>query len=558
MSFEGQAALGATDFAAPTYVGLYMRINTNTVASFFGPEQSLDAWQRLFGHFVNLHICEEAANYIAWLKKHRANDAVDVQFDYGRLSRTLGIRNVDNLSEFLDAINDARIDLELFINNFSDPRPTISPLQTPINMLMNQLKKIDGHGHTNFYLIFDEYENLFDYQQRLVNTLIKHAEGNFFFKIGVRELGWRERSTINPSELLISPADYERIRIEEALENDFPAFARRVCEARLEAADLQEYGPALDVDRLLPGLSIKDEAVLLGVENKIDNFRAHLRNSPDTAKLADLHGHEIFVFYELAGKNDSLATEQLLDYFNGKKSALDRYENYAYSLLFSISGKGSEVTKYYCGHSVLAKITYQNIRFYMQLMNECIREQISKEKSVSSPIEPWLQTLAARKVGLSYLRELEGVSTQGGSLARLLLGLGRVFQILAANPVGGRPECNQFDISEYSSDYDPAIAEGVRLLLIEAVMHLALVRTPGTKLTTESDVRSWDYAPHPIFAAYFGFSHRRKRKMSVSESDLINLTQKPQSTIKRLLGRRSNLADESLPTQMSMFDEYFR
>jgi hypothetical protein len=98
----------------------------------------------------------------------------------------------------------------------------------------------------------------------------------------------------------------------------------------------------------------------------------------------------------------------------------------------------------------------------------------------------------------------------------------------------------------------------IEALLTEAVMHLALIRTPGTKLTTETDIRSWDYAPHPIFAPYFGFSHRRKRKMTVSEGDLISLTSKPQEAIRKILGRRSSLADDALPAQMSMFDEYFR
>jgi hypothetical protein len=160
-------------------------------------------------------------------------------------------------------------------------------------------------------------------------------------------------------------------------------------------------------------------------------------------------------------------------------------------------------------------------------------------------------------VGLSYLRELEGVSTQGGALARLILGLGRIFQILASNPIGGKPECNQFELPPTGPSIDDGVHSDATTLLREAVMHLALIRTPGTKLTTENDIRSWDYMPHPIFAPYFGFSHRRKRKMTISEGDLVGLTKSPQATVKKLLGRRSNLADEALPQQMSMFDEYF-
>ncbi|CAM3161371.1 ORC-CDC6 family AAA ATPase [Asticcacaulis taihuensis] len=557
MTYEGQAALTSNDFSEPKFVGLYTKINTNTVASFSGPELNITSWQRFFGHFINLMICEEALIYIKWLKDYRKSNHLDAKMNYTRVGQALGFANVTTLNDLFNAIDHSRMSLEIYINNFGDSKPTISPLQTPVNILMEEMRELDGHKDTNFFIILDEYENFLDYQQKIVNTLIKHSGENYFFKIGVRELGWREKTTLNSSEVLISPADYERIQIEEKLENDFAAFAKRVCDARLRKADTALFGPAIDVETLLPGLSIKAEAIELGVSRHVETFRSFLLSTADTHRLLDLHDHELYVFQELNKQNLPEATKEIEDYYLGKKSSRERYENYAYSLLFSISGKGAKISKYYCGHSVLAKTTHQNIRFYMQLVNECIREQFAVGKSISEPIDAQLQTVAARNVGLSYLRELEGVSVQGGSLAKLLLGLGRLFQVMAANPVGGKPECNQFEMSEEVSDVDSQTNQEVRSLLIEAVMHLALVRTPGTKLTTASDVRSWDYAPHPIFAAYFGFSHRRKRKMKVEESDLIALTKQPQETIKKLLGRRAPLADEALPIQMSMFDEYF-
>lgn len=557
MTYEGQDALGKTDFRAPRYVGLYLRINTNTVASFLGSELSKEEWGRLFAHFMNLTLCEEAAKYIIWLQEKFSEHKIDEKINYPKICRSLTLGAASSAAELLSAIEDARLDLEVYINNFSSNRPQISPLNTPINIMMQELRKLAGHETSYFYLILDEYENLLDYQQKLTNTLIKHSGGNYFFKVGVRDLGWRERSTINDSELLISPADYERIQIEVALEDDFADFAREVCKARLDAANAENIPAPSSVESLLPALSVRDEAMLLGVEDRIFQFREALRQSQRFSFLNEHHPHELYVFYELSDRNIEHAIEDLIAFREGQKSAREKYENYAYSLLFSIAGKGSEIKKYYCGHQVLAKITFQNIRFYMQLVNACIREQAAAGLTPDKSIDPRLQTLAARQVGLSYLRELEGVSTQGGALARLILGLGRVFQILASNPIGGKPECNQFELPATGPSVDDSVHSDATTLLREAVMHLALIRTPGTKLTTENDIRSWDYMPHPIFAPYFGFSHRRKRKMTISEGDLVGLTKTPQVTVKKLLGRRSSLADESLPQQMSMFDEYF-
>ena len=97
------------------------------------------------------------------------------------------------------------------------------------------------------------------------------------------------------------------------------------------------------------------------------------------------------------------------------------------------------------------------------------------------------------------------------------------------------------------------------MLLTEAIMHLALVRSPGTKLAAETDTRAWDYSPHPIFAPYFNYSSRRKRKIEILDSDLISMSKTPQLTIKKFLGQsRQHLAESTLPSQMSMFDEFYR
>ena len=65
--------------------------------------------------------------------------------------------------------------------------------------------------------MLDEYENFEDYQQEVINTIIKHTGALYTFKIGIRELGWRRKSTLNPNEQLIHPADYVRIDILDRL-----------------------------------------------------------------------------------------------------------------------------------------------------------------------------------------------------------------------------------------------------------------------------------------------------------------------------------------------------
>ena len=557
LSYEGQDALGKQDWNSPDYVGVYYKINTNVVTAFVGSELTIDEWTRLFGHFLNLTICGELTSYLNWYSE-KIIDCDFSRVDFRSVGFSLGLRETCDLTQLDDAIARATTELELYINNLGTERPTISQFQSPIKSFIRQLKNVPGHESTTLHIILDEYENLLDYQQKLVNTLIKHGGDDCYFKIGVRELGWRVRVTLNEIETLISPADYELIRIEERLSENFSDFARGVCESRLNRNSIDQNRP-YRLDNMLPAMSTIDEAEKLGVKRKVAKLRDDLRAEfPSDRTFDEIHDFALFIFYNLNRENLEQTMLDLRGFVTRESNAVHRYENHAHAMLFAIADKGAQVSKHYCGHQTFARIANTNIRFYMQLVHECVVQQTTVEKSLSEPVDWESQTVAARKVGLSYLRELEGVTARGGQLSKLILGFGRYFQILAANPVGGSPECNQFHIRDSEGDSTIEAREESHKLLTEAIMHIALVRSPGTKLATESDTHSWDYSPHPIFAPYFNYSTRRKRKISISDNDLVAMSKFPQPTIRKLLGnRRQHLADDELPVQMSIFDEFF-
>lgn len=557
LSYEGQYELGKQEWATPTHVGVYYRVNTNIVTAFDGPEVEPQEWRRIFGHFLNLTICGELAKYLAWYQeKIECCDLSNLSFE--SIGLALGVEKVADLSQLMDKIAGALILLQVYINNLGGERPKISQLQFPITQFVDELKKVPGHENTAFHIIFDEYENLLDDQQRIVNTLIKHSGDNCYFKIGVRELGWRVHTTLNDFESLISPADYELIHIEDRLIDDFAGFAHKVCESRLHSNEVVR-GNCLPLNRMLPALSTLEEADKLGVERRVAQVQKDLSEwYPENISSNSLPDFPLYVFYQLNREDLEKTLSDIKDYSNHKQRALNKYQNHAHAFLFTLADKGSEISKYYCGHVTFARIANRNIRFYMQLVHESIVQQISVDKDLSEQIDCKNQTIAAQRVGLRYLRELEGATARGSHLSKLILGFGRYFQILAANPIGAAPECNQFYLKEIEDTLSNDVCLEAEQLLTEAVMHLALIRAPGTKLAAEADTRSWDYSLHPIFSPYFTYSSRRKRKTAIMDSDLISMTKSPQTTIKKLLGEtRQYLADAELPKQMSMFDEFF-
>jgi hypothetical protein len=131
---------------------------------------------------------------------------------------------------------------------------------------------------------------------------------------------------------------------------------------------------------------------------------------------------------------------------------------------------------------------------------------------------------------------------------------------MAAQPEGHAPEINQFHVSESGVEDDASAARSANVdrLLRAAVTHLALIRITGSKPGSESDTKAYDSMLHPIFSPFFAFSFRRKRKMALSEAELIGLVEKPRKTIGDILDRHGrDLAEEALPEQLELFASFY-
>ena len=235
-----------------------------------------------------------------------------------------------------------------------------------------------------------------------------------------------------------------------------------------------------------------------------------------------------------------------------------RFGNYKHALLFAIRHGKRGIRKYYAGWDVFSQLAANNIRYLIELVDQSLLLHVRTEGRLDQPVSPETQTQAAQNVGRKNVSELEGLSVHGAQLTKLILGLGRVFQVMAAQPFGHAPEVNQFHISDQEDSFPrEGLPDEVDRLIKSAVMHLALIRFPANKLAEEGETRDYDYMIHPIFSPFFEFSHRRKRKMVISASELVALVRDPQQTIPRILARQNRSADEELPEQVLLFQGYY-
>jgi hypothetical protein len=234
----------------------------------------------------------------------------------------------------------------------------------------------------------------------------------------------------------------------------------------------------------------------------------------------------------------------------------NKINNYSYASLFSIRKRRVGINKYYSGWKTLIALSAGNIRYLLQLVTNSLISHAKEDNFFSRKISAKCQTEVAAEVGKKNLLELEGLSTKGAQLMKLVLGLGQVLHEMARQGEKHAPEMTEFEVStkEQSSE---EIIEEVNDLLRTAVMHLALIRTSGTKLGKPGDTRDFDYMLHPIFSPFFVYSHRKKRKFIITPEHLLGVITNPSQTIKELLLRQNRLPSDDIPEQLRLFGGFY-
>ncbi|HEX4693556.1 hypothetical protein [Sphingomonas sp.] len=552
LSYEGRFALDSDPAKIPNweYYGFYYRVNTNRVSAFKGPELPPERWQKLFGHYINLLLSQNVTKFLEWYAQH-CPDAPALGEDLClEVSRALNVEDATDLKSLRIAVRKGLSDFERLLNNIKAEQDLGLSLQgAPLDALFAGLREMPQFAGKSFFFLLDEYENLLDDQQVVVNSLLKHATVDYTFKIGVRELGWRRRYTLSDTEELTSPADYVRIDISVILTGDeFKEFARDVCDARLK----NMLQPAASIIDLLPAATADAEAEALGASRVAKPIRERIRLSSDTriARGADALSDLDVILIDLRGRLRGMTLEKAL---REQRTDSDEWhnfvDNYRYAALFQIAEAGSGITKLYCGWTTYTTMASANIRYLLELVDYAFREHQQADGTLGEKFSWQTQTKAAQAVGRKNLFELEGFR-EGALLVKLTIGLGRLFQIMARRPEGHSPEQNQFALSAVAP-----LSPQVESLLTNAVMHSALVRTIANKLN-QTDARSYDYSLHPIFSAFFGISHRRKRKIIINPDDLMVIVKDPGRGVRQLLEREPEDVREPLPEQLRLFEAY--
>lgn len=559
LAFGGQHALRGENLDDWDAIGAYWRVDSMVVSAFSGRGVSIEEWIPAFSHYVNLKMVSLFLGFCAWrsdvlgVASQISPQAIELT------SISLNLSKTRSLEELRDSVRGGLAQLEARLNGATRAllETPFSALGRPLAYLLEGIDAEDLITRLPFAFCIDEFENLQPYQQRIINTLVKHVgDSGYTMKLGMRDTVQSMRETLAPGQTLVDPADYTTVDIVQHLKDQsFSDFAIQVCEKRLSGTSLS----SLKMIEMFPALSIEHEATLLGAEQYRERTRKRLISefvaSDDLARFDALPLLDACIVGYWSASQAKPVHAVLGEAIAKPRVWNQRVGNYGYAFLFTLRQGLRGIRKYYAGWATYCQLANGNIRLLMELVHEALRAHLTEAKHIDVPVSFEAQTKAASDVGKNTLREIQGQSGKGGQLTRLTLSLGRIFNVFAATPEGHTPEVNQIRIEEDA--FLPAPPE-LEVLLNEAVVNGCLVSFAGNKHGLISgETKSPDYHLHPIFAPYFIFSHRRKRRIQLRAGEVLALSHEGAGNAISEILRTRRRAKVALPEQLEFYSEFY-
>ena len=457
----------------------------------------------------------------------------------------------------------------------SNVRSGVPPYFLPGERFVRALIEIIGQqlpaiAQSTFFVYLDEYENLAEYQQRIINSWLKHSEHPLIFNVAMKRNAFKVRQTLGP-ESLSDIHDYRTHDLELYLAEEFDVFAAEVLflnlaldqvlespvqeqllrdPNRLAERKTPEYKkriltaaqslfPDVSQEQLARGV-FEEPALTQKLRERI-RFALQRRHSkltedrffrpsfPEASIVSPVLLHRPKLLPE------DIATE--FDLFSDQKESRfkDWVHNNFVGALLLLYGPHSRACPFYAGFHTFCHLSHGNLRHFRELCHKSIDQASADLGTIAWPISPEFESEAARQASTAFLGEIRSFGRFGNQLHAFVYRLGTVFELAQQRPSQSESERNHFAITSGRA----ALEEGDYEFLSEAVKWSVLFEEPGTKKKDQSIPESTEYVLNPIYAPYFHISYRKKRRIDLSSDDTIVLIRGTVDEIKALYNRFS-------------------
>lgn len=516
------------------FVGVYYRVDTTFVSSM--REREENNWGAIFETYLVICILKEVLDLIYTLNQ-------SMNLSESALSEfALSFSKKLNPNSTTDSIENFRKDCNVFLDIIEDKingSETLLGLRcVKANRFITDVcvatSELLGKNELLFKIFIDEYETLQEYQQKIVNTLIKHSSLPVIFNIGLRPKGMKTAETISETETIEAPHDYELLLL--GFEQDqYTEIIKSICQKRIVLGKEQGKIPenvSDDIEFYLGNYSIELELEKINQTNQqpphIERLRKLIQTRGqeeccttqeidtyckilcDEAPILNSRMH-----YALLCKKTHY-TPKLKDLYHSYTTNSERYNDWLHNRkngVIYLLCKETKREKMYFGFDVFSALSSNIVRYFLELCEQSFKIAFLNDYNWDSPISPEIQTEAARYVSEYKIVDIAGYEPYGKKLRIFVQYLGQIFNKLHTEEDNtlGEPEPNHFNTKDLS------LSDSSKKIIASAVMWNVLQEGETTKKKqSKLSPETVDYYLNKIYVPYFGISYRNQRKIFIS------------------------------------------
>jgi hypothetical protein len=558
------------------HIGLYWRADTQFAAAMNGRGIAEDVWHSAFNHLLAV---TNGLEVLASLRSIAAShlDALDnsavSKLQFSDLAPYFSTPVPVTIEALHSRLEMARRELQMWVNNVAtSTTPRFLPGAPFLFDLIKLIRKaVPCLSASTYFVYVDEYENLSTYQQRIVNTCLKHSESPLIFNLAMKRNAFVTRETLG-TESIMEIADFRMHNLEDYLRQDFEVFAAEILFLNIGSAsparvpfdvsllrDPTRLGERRTDDhkrrvidaaeqlfpdvpqRQLAEMAFADPSIRRSLQNRVSNA---LRDRGGTVKIDEVFDEtypEASIVVPALLHRRTLEPSRVAKEFaslrrgeaNKFTGATNWVHNNFVGCLLHLYEPHSRTCPFYAGFRTFCHLARGNIRHLLELCHKSIARVELLGTSESPNVPPLEQSEAARQASTDFLKEVRSFGKIGNQLHTFVLRLGSVLSLAHSRPTQSEPEPSHFSIRQRVLHLDSQDQEFIR----EAVKWSVLFEEEETKQKDQITQASFEYVLNPIYAPYFRITYRKRRRLEFTAEEFVTLTRGTYDDVRALLKR---------------------
>lgn len=410
------------------YIGLYSVLHGINSSRFTGKGISEDEWASIFEYYFELYICNgllqtilEINSLIGLAEEVEGNIVDSILKLFNNYDSIEKVRNFKGLQDLLKGFRrkiDAQVSNSAFLRklDYNEVKISFSPGDLIFGIPAIVVKSHDIYKDVKFIYIFDEYEKLYEWQKRFVNTLVWDKKTPVTFWIGARRYGYTTRET-KSLESMIPGSEYQEVNLDFIIrsnEDIYIQFAKKLYLNRLKKyydskklnlsidqieksfiSNFEEYDEEKIIAQIKAKNKNKEYKHIKDLKRKISegiksNQALGLSDQDATTPLVDkligdtdnplMQKYKIFAFYQLwyQEKGDffyivDFINEEFLKLRNNEKSIFDEIKDKRKKdLIAQLTKENNIKNTEYSGINTFIDLSQGNARTFILILKKII------------------------------------------------------------------------------------------------------------------------------------------------------------------------------------------